>query len=234
MAEEAAQFTPELFEDWWTPLQAITYASRCVGLDAASNAIWRLLISGMVDAIAGSTSMTVAGHAPDPEKKVSFIEKRLWRHFQNSGSDLWKGAYAQFHEYTGRFGHSTTYNAFGIRLNPADIRAHLPQPNPIYEAELEARAKVGEPSTAAIPVVPPLEPSPQTNKGGAPRKDWWDDFWIAICGQIYEGDLKPKTQADLEKAMLEWVENHRGSVGETTIKMAARKLFNAWKLGVKN
>jgi hypothetical protein len=81
----------------------------------------------------------------------------------------------------------------------------------------------------------PVKATERVNPGGAPRKEWWDDFWIAICGQIYEGKLLPKTQAELERAMLDWVGNQPGAdVGETTIKAASRKLFKAWKLGVKN
>lgn len=84
------------------------------------------------------------------------------------------------------------------------------------------------------PPQPAPQPSPQINKGGAPRKEWWDDFWIEICRQIWIGDLKPRTQADLERAMFEWVENRRdATVGETTVKGAARKLFTAWKLRSK-
>jgi hypothetical protein len=93
---------------------------------------------------------------------------------------------------------------------------------------------IDQPETSRT-IRPSTQPAKELNKGGRPRKEWWDDFWIEICGLIYEGKLIPKTQADLEKAMLEWVENRRDAeVGETTIKSAARKLFKAWKMGVKN
>ena len=74
-------------------------------------------------------------------------------------------------------------------------------------------------------------PPTQVNKGGRPAKDWWDDFWIDICGKIYEGDLKPQRQADLEKAMLDWATNHGHELSEATARKAAKKLFSAWKLG---
>ena len=71
-------------------------------------------------------------------------------------------------------------------------------------------------------------------KGGRPPKEFWDDFWIEICGKIYEGDLKPKTEAELKRAMHEWVVNNGHEAGETVIKIAARKLFKAWKLKGEN
>lgn len=119
---------------------------------------------------------------------------------------------------------SAIYQAFGVRLNPADVRDSLPAPRPTPKPMW---VKKPEPEKPA-PILPDL------GKGGRPRKEWWDDFWIEICRQIYDNELNPKTQADLERAMFEWVENQGFDVGETTIKAAAKKLFKAWKLGVKN
>jgi hypothetical protein len=95
--------------------------------------------------------------------------------------------------------------------------------------EPEAVRAIG-PNAPKSPDAPSVPKEAEVNKGGRPRKDWWDDFWIDICRQIYEGDLKPARQADLERAMLDWVSDHGYEVGETSIKNAARKLFKAWKL----
>ena len=35
----------------------------------------------------------------------------------------------------------------------------------------------------------PSHSSPDQNKGGRPRKDWWDDLWCAVWGQVYRGEL---------------------------------------------
>ena len=63
------------------------------------------------------------------------------------------------------------------------------------------------------------------NKGGRPPKEWWDDLWCAVWGQIYRGDFKPKSQAEIERAMMDWVLAREESVSESTLKPLARKMF---------
>jgi len=68
-------------------------------------------------------------------------------------------------------------------------------------------------------------PSPEQNKGGRPRKEWWDDLWCAVWGLAYRGDLQPKNQADIERAMMAWIEERGETASESTIKPLARKMF---------
>lgn len=71
-------------------------------------------------------------------------------------------------------------------------------------------------------------PSPSSqdqNKGGRPRKDWWDDLWCAVWGQVYRGELTPKNQSEIAQAMLAWVEGQGETVSESTVKPLARKMF---------
>jgi hypothetical protein len=72
---------------------------------------------------------------------------------------------------------------------------------------------------------PVVDDAISANRGGRPRKEWWDDLWCAVWGRVYRGDLVPKSQADLERAMLEWVEARGQSVAESTVKPLARKMF---------
>lgn len=96
------------------------------------------------------------------------------------------------------------------------------------KASVEALADKPEPQLAS--------PSDGTlpNKGGRPRKEWWDDLWCGVWGQIYRGELIPKNQADVERAMLDWVSQHDQTVAESTIKPMARKLFAEWESEGKN
>ena len=214
----AGEIKPSDIEGWYTPIEACAYAANCVGTKGASNAVWRLLEAGLIEAVANSASRTPKDSAPIVRTKPVRIPERFWKAFTDHGSDLWNGGYARF--WVSNKNSGTTFQYFGIKLNPDDVHANLPEPRHQPEAP------------QATSPVPAAEET--ANKGGRPRKEWWDDFWIEICRQIYEGDLKPKTQAELEKAMVEWVENHRNAeVGETTIKAAARKLFKAWGLGSK-
>jgi hypothetical protein len=209
---------------WYSPIEACAYASLCVGAQGASKAIWQLLMAGMIEAVAATSSMTPRNRAPKTDTKPSLIPKRLWRSISDTGTDLWSGAYARFWVTDSDGG--TTYQFFGIKLKASDVHSNLPSQRPDLVA-----AALSPPSAAAGG---PTSTAEAANKGGRPRKEWWDDFWIEICRQIWIGDLQPTTQADLERAMIEWVENHRnGEVGETTIKAAAKKLFKAWSLGSK-
>jgi hypothetical protein len=77
-------------------------------------------------------------------------------------------------------------------------------------------------------------PAPASNVGSRPRNDWWDEFWIEICRQIFDNELKVEHQADIEKAMLTWATNHSKNLSEAYAREKARKLFKAWKLGARN
>lgn len=76
---------------------------------------------------------------------------------------------------------------------------------------------------APQPFSPPM--SLDQNKGGRPRKEWWDDLWCAVWGLAYRGDLQPKNQADIERAMMAWIEERGETASESTIKPLARKMF---------
>lgn len=225
MAEEAFKLDPEMFAQWWTPLEALAYAAKCVGPNGAHKALWQLLVGGMITAIASSSSETTGSYPPETTTEPRFIPQSQWKDFTESESDLWTGAYARFWNNRGQ--RPVVNMAFGIKFNPNNVRPHLPLPHPVHEAELAAMQTKPRANTAE----PAKPPAGTANKGGAPRKDWWDDFWIAICGEIYEGNLKPNRQADLEKAMLNWATNHGHDMSEATARKVAKKLFIAWKLG---
>jgi hypothetical protein len=215
------------FSNWLTPMDALAYAAKCVGPDRAGKAVWQLLSGGMIDAVADSSSRTPKDRSPITKDERSEIPRAIWAHFAETGSDLWVAGYARFYIFKGNDA-GTVYRYFRIRLNPDQLKANLPSPR-FFVATKAKAPEPQSPSSEETPV-----PADTANKGGRPRKEWWDDFWIEICRQIWVGDLQPKTQADLERAMIEWVENHRtGEVGETTIKAAAKRLFKAWDLGSK-
>lgn len=63
--------------------------------------------------------------------------------------------------------------------------------------------------------------------GGRPPKPWWDDLWAEMARQLYNGDLKPARQADIESAMATWLTGQGHSASEGAIRTRARKLFAA-------
>jgi hypothetical protein len=100
--------------------------------------------------------------------------------------------------------------AFGVCFLRADIEKMIPASKPQPPAEPDAT---------------PASPNPAA--GGRPRADWWDDLWIEICRQLYEGDLQPKKQADIEDAMLSWLGKRNEHPAVSTIRPRARKLWQA-------
>jgi len=203
---------------WYTPIQTYAYAASCVGLQGANKALWQLLNGGMIKAVATSSSITPKDRSPRANPKPSFIPPSLWRHAADHGTDLWKGAYARFWvAKDSNFGMPVAYQYFGIKFNPDDIRANLPAPNPIYEAEVRAG---GAPPAKQAEPAKPVEP----HKGGRPRKDFWDDLWIEVCAHIHEEGI-PAQQADIEKMMLDWAAKHGHDVSVTSVRSRARRLL---------
>lgn len=76
----------------------------------------------------------------------------------------------------------------------------------------------------------PLETSAcatsKKRKGGRPPADFWDDMWSAIAIQLYDGSLNPKTQAQIESAMSEWIEANGFSAAASTVRARARRLWD--------
>jgi hypothetical protein len=91
-----------------------------------------------------------------------------------------------------------------------------------------------------------LDPSPKpeaasrTPHAGRPAAEWWDDLLIEMFRRLWEDRWSPRTQADLVRAMHEWLAQNPGDdpakpreAGDTTLELRARKLFKALGLGQK-
>jgi hypothetical protein len=68
--------------------------------------------------------------------------------------------------------------------------------------------------------------SVDSRKGGRPPAEFWDDMWAAIAVALYSGDLNPKSQADVQRGMAEWIEGNGHSAAESTVKARARRLWD--------
>ncbi len=84
---------------------------------------------------------------------------------------------------------------------------------------LKSGGSVGAPSANG--------PPPKKNAGGKPLAEHWDALWAAIAVQLWTGDLKPKKQADVKKAMFEWLNANEIEVGDTAVTQRARQLWQA-------
>jgi hypothetical protein len=102
-------------------------------------------------------------------------------------------------------------------------------------ADIETLIPAGTPAAAEVPAAPAPASAADAQstpaKGGRYPADFWDELWVEIARQLYEGDLKPKKQADIEKAMMDWLAARGEAPGVTTIRERARKLWQAIKDG---
>ena len=95
------------------------------------------------------------------------------------------------------------------------------------EAKLAIAAFDFEGHTASPAALrPPAKAATTAKKGGRPPAEFWDDMWAAIAASLYSGDLKPKSQADVQRAMAEWIEANDRNAADSTVKSRARRLWD--------
>jgi hypothetical protein len=227
MAAPTPNFLKE-FANWLTPALAIEILDSVYGSDSNSftskRALTQRLAAGVITGIAEQSKTR-----DEPLRRYVAIARHHWDLIAPDGL-FWSTGDATYYARDPSSLSQMLFRQFNIRFEPFGIEQIVASATPRSSAAAASAAIQPDPSIAKANG----PPEPGIAKGGAPRKSWWDDFWIEICRQIYDNELKVETQADLERAMLQWVENHHdGDVGETTIKTAARKLFRAWKLGSK-
>jgi hypothetical protein len=96
--------------------------------------------------------------------------------------------------------------ALGVSFHLGDLRKAFPE--------------AFKPDPAAV-----LSPEISSGKSGRLPAEWWDDLWIEMCRSLYLGDLQPQKQADIEKAMSEWIASKGQSAAISTVRSRARKLW---------
>ncbi|WP_086608608.1 hypothetical protein [Erythrobacter donghaensis] len=65
------------------------------------------------------------------------------------------------------------------------------------------------------------------NPGGKPLAAHWDAMWAAIAVKLWSGELQPKSQADVKKAMINWFNEAEIEIGDTAVTQRARQLWQA-------
>ena len=108
----------------------------------------------------------------------------------------------------------------------------FPDPVPSPKAIVALTAPMGGVTIGEERALQPFASPPTSlpkHPGGAPPKDFWPDLWIAIAAQLYNGELQPTRQADIEEAMPAWGSNHGKKLSEATARRHAPKLWNLLK-----
>ena len=109
-----------------------------------------------------------------------------------------KAALDQFRESLGRLQRKLELHRFTFTV--------LQKPTPI------------EPASAA----PAIAEKP---KGGKPLAAHWDEMWAAIAVALHTGDLQPKTQADIERAMNDWLASKAINAADSSVRKRAQQLW---------
>jgi len=91
-----------------------------------------------------------------------------------------------------------------------------------------ARADIEKMIPAGLTVEPAPAPlTPAAPIGGRPTADWWEDLIIEVCFRHFRGELQPKTQADVARAMQAWMTENKYEAADSTVRVRARKVWNA-------
>ncbi|MBX9801581.1 MAG: hypothetical protein K2Y04_02315 [Caulobacteraceae bacterium] len=70
-----------------------------------------------------------------------------------------------------------------------------------------------------------------TNEGGRPPKWNWEAAALAIAGQFYLGNLKPKTVADVVRALQEWASSGGApEMSDAAARPHAKRMFEAFRV----
>jgi hypothetical protein len=99
----------------------------------------------------------------------------------------------------------------------------------LCEFEFTAPAPLSALDFAAPEPIKVPKAMPPKNSGGRPLAKHWDEMWASIALALYTGDLQPKTQADIERAIQEWLGDHDLEAGPTAVRGRARQLWCKWK-----
>jgi hypothetical protein len=63
-------------------------------------------------------------------------------------------------------------------------------------------------------------------KGGRNRAEWWDSFWVEVCGQLLDETLVPKSQSDLRNALDAISADMKIKHGETAMQRPTKLLWD--------
>jgi hypothetical protein len=173
------EISAEKLASWWSPQAAFAYAKTCVGDGAAANAIWQRLIGGLIETASTTSSVTPKDRAPIPNWDPELIPRRFWKLFSKTGSDFWGAGDARF--FLPGTGTSTVYQAFGIKLNPADLRETLPPPRP------PPKRMWVKPPEPEKPVEKPKTEEPEPEQKGPPVAAEHLKAWFDLYQRVYSG-----------------------------------------------
>ena len=201
------------FETWLSPVEANLRARPVFGIDApylilVHLSAGRLKARARLLVAESGKKMTRCEYAPIPP----IVWKAFARSPASTRARFWKSSDAVVETHSDATG-IVKYGLVDIRVDPADFQALLgwePPQSQSVGAEGESRESQIDKMSRAI---------------GRPSKAFWDDLWLEMFRQLWQGEFNPKNQADIEQAMLDWAVMNGYRLGRTSVKAPAKKLF---------
>lgn len=212
---------------WLAPSVAVQKIAPFKHPNFARDELWRRLQSGLLRAVAGTMIID-----DDPHRHLQIIPKSMWG-AQDEPPDydaLWNfGSRTFVIGSRSGYGDHQEVSCFDIRFETAGVEAIIiscgggraPTPEPAERTTINRTA----PSQA-------VQPRAIENKGGRPRKGWWDDLWIEVLRKIADGRLHADSVPSgnqLEYVLLDIAKELGFSPGDSTLKPMALKLFKYLK-----
>jgi hypothetical protein len=214
--------TKEEFEKWLRPRQALNLVAQYFfEFSHVPNAILGRLQGGAVQAAAVSSDAIKGSPV--------LIDNVLWSHLaMGNKPDWWDTGDVKVYRQGSQYRATFEGWFYGVRFEPTAINEIIAgrskiviKPTEATTAQLQPEVKTSAPKGASNVI--------SASRAGRPRKDFWDDLIIATCRAIWLGDLKPQTQAEIERWMLDWASVNGHAISETSVKAPAKKVFNAFQ-----
>lgn len=210
----AGTVSPKKFETWLKPRDAL---ARLPSTDFnASALVMEHLCSGLIAAAAHRATLELDEALGALESVDLFLIPPHYWEYRTTEQFLWSAGFVSF-KVSGTWNNLLLRTCTDVRFDRISVD-HLSQQLP--QRELPKRP----PDLSGLV---DTQPTPSVGRGGRPRKSFWDALWADVCAQMYLGDLKPKTQADIERAMLDWAVTHGEDLAEQTARERARLLWAA-------
>lgn len=196
-------------ENWLAPSEALRLLKPLGSPIVTADAVLGRLGAGLIRSRAETRVAYKYGSQFEVVSQID-LEPGLWfSSNKNAGSSFWQTSDTPFSIMVSKT--EVIYQAFGIRFWKPDVLRMLPSP------ALTVPSDAPQP-TAVEHVVP---------KGGRPPKPHWEPLLIEMARQLYAGELQPRTQAEVQRAMHDWLTNQGHTAGETQVKGRARLLWEA-------
>lgn len=205
MGAQHYDIDPTEFDTWVTPTDALA-SFKNKPLESCQRSIAERLSKGLLQA-AARTTVFRNGETKD----FYLILGRDWGSWvYGIDVDFWTmgDTTIPMADSTGYGTATRGHSYFGVKIDPVG----LAQING-YGADAKA--------------VPPTTVQTAPTATGLPSKWYWEPLLIEIARQLYAGELQPKSQADIQRAMHDWLTKQGETGGDTQVKNRARMLWAA-------